>query len=366
MKIAFIDSQELCYDVNTPFNEPLGGSHSALCYLTIALAERGHQVTLINNNPAPGMVRGVNGVALNSLTTDYFEVQKFDCLIALNSPFYGSILKPVLPENTQFILWVQHAHDQPAVKELIEPTQQRLWNKIVCISQWQKSCYEENFKIPENKIMVLRNAIAPVFEGLFDSIEDLKSIKATPIQLVYTSTPFRGLHILLPLFSSLKQKNPQLMLKIFSSMRVYQVEEKQDQFQALYDQCRFTAGIDYMGSISQKNLAQQLKYAHFLTYPNTFAETSCIAVAEAMAAGCYVVTSDLGALSETTAGFASLVPMEPEDSYAQRYLHQLTNDLADYTCEKQWEQIQYMNHSYTWSQRAEEWEIFLTRQVNNE
>src|SRR5262249_49097378 len=122
-------------------------------------------------------------------------------------------------------------------------------------------------------------------------------------------------------------------LEVFSSMKVYQQDEPGDEFAPLYHQCRRTPGVRYVGSVAQPRLAEELKAASILAYPNTFAETSCIAVMEAMAAGLLVVTTDLGALPETPAGFGAMVlpPAGPAgiNSFAQSFLERLKGILRD-------------------------------------
>ena len=49
MKIVFFDPVNWDYSPITPFQRPLGGTQSAVCYLSTALAKLGHQVYVINN-----------------------------------------------------------------------------------------------------------------------------------------------------------------------------------------------------------------------------------------------------------------------------------------------------------------------------
>ncbi len=100
-----------------------------------------------------------------------------------------------------------------------------------------------------------------------------------------------------------------MRLKVFSSLKVSQVTEDRDEWEPLYRRCAETAEVEYVGSLTQPELARELRSINILAYPNTFAETSCISVMEALASGGFVVTSNWGYLPETTAGFAHLISL---------------------------------------------------------
>jgi tetratricopeptide (TPR) repeat protein len=140
-------------------------------------------------------------------------------------------------------------------------------------------------------------------------------------------------------------------------------------------------GVEYLGSVSQPELAQQLRSVSLLTYPNTFKETSCIAVMEAMASGCRVVTSNLAALTETAAGFCPLVSVEDVQgfssvrdwqfslrrdwqNYGNRFVDttvQAIADLQGFNAESQLQkQVDYIHHSCTWEVRATAWIDWLS------
>lgn len=53
MRIAFVDRVAWPYDADTPYDEPLGGTHSAACYLAVELARLGPEVTIFNGVAAP-------------------------------------------------------------------------------------------------------------------------------------------------------------------------------------------------------------------------------------------------------------------------------------------------------------------------
>lgn len=349
------------YRIESAYQIPLGGSQSSLCYLAEQLAGQGHEVFLLNNTPSKGLSRGVMCLPLQQISRQL--LQSFDVVVEFNGTFIGRQIKPGLATKALLILWTQHAHDQPAVAPLCEPAVCSVYDYIIFISEWQKQQYQIQFNIDSSRATVLRNAVAPDFLNLFPGSTPVLPQKQQPSVLAYTSTPFRGLDILLDVFPEIRQAVPGTILKVFSSMKVYNVDEADDPYCHLYKKCREAEGVAYIGSVPRAELARGLSSASVLAYPNTFPETSCIAVMEAMAAGCQIVTSSMGALPETAAGFARLVPVDGDwSSYKERFVEETVDILNRFLCPDTAEiekhlknQIIHVNNACTWEAVSRQW-----------
>lgn len=368
MRIAFIDPIDWVYNVESVYQIPLGGSQSALCYLAEALAKQGHDVFLVNNTLKVGIFSGVRHFSLS--TVPHQLLRSLNVLIIWNTPALGQQIKPLLGENTCLVLWAGIAYYQPAMQVLQSSSEQDIYDGIVFVSEWQRNDFYQNFGIAPERTCIIRNAFGTAFCGLFSKNVPILPQKSQPPIIAYTSTPERGIDLLLEVFPKIRRAVPGTRLKVFSSMKVYQVAEADDEseYGQLYRLCKDTEGVDYIGSLPQPELARQLRAVTVLAYSNTVPETSCIAVMEAMASGCWVVTSNWGGLPETTAGFARLISIESDwevykDRFVEETVQVLTKCIATDTTDSETHlrrQVEYVNSSYTWSVRAEQWVQWLS------
>jgi glycosyltransferase involved in cell wall biosynthesis len=363
LKIVFVDPT-FAYTATTPLEQPLGGSQSAVCYLAEALAAAGHRPVLLNGIQTAGVSRGVEWMSRDRPASEIAKLLP-DVVVGVLSALDTDNYRLLFGSRPRLVLWTQHAHDQPAVAPLRDPRVRACYNGIAVVSEWQREHFERELRVDKNQLHVLPNAIGPAFRDLFGRQERIGAAKKRPPVLAYTSTPFRGLIGLLDVFPEIRRRVPETRLQVFSSMRVYQETRSNDdaEFGALYRRCAETEGVEYIGSLPQPQLAAALRAATVLAYPNTFPETFCIAALEAMAAGCAIVTSALGALPETTAGYARLVSMvEREDLYASNFIDAVVATLEEsiaHTNEALLRaQVDYANRR-TWELRAREWLVWL-------
>ena len=187
-------------------------------------------------------------------------------------------------------------------------------HKYVFISDWQYQRYQLVHGVPyDNKSIVLESGIEPASKSCLEKNYD-------KIRLCYTSTPQRGLEILVPVFSKLTEKyGDRIHLDVFSSFKIYGWDEMDKQYQPLYDEINNHPCMTYRGFVANEELKSYLNSAHIHAYPSIWPETSCRAMLEAMSAGLVCVHPNYGALPETSGG----LNMMYHGDYANRNLHAL-------------------------------------------
>lgn len=360
MRIVFVDlPTNMTFNVATPEQQALGGMASCVCYLARALAARGHDVTLVASLPenTPDVLMGVRHVAMKDVLAEpmqFFRDGDYDAAIALNYPDIAPYVKNGNP-RTFNVVWLHIFSDQPALKSLA--ANQGLLDAAVCVSATLRDTFK--LSVP---MTAIGNAIAPVFENMFSSAQELQAAKEN--RAVYASMPFRGLDQLVDLMGQVKG---QVELDVYSSEATYQAQGRDTT--AVFEAAKLNPRIHSHGSVPQRELAQAFRRAAYLTYPCTFIESSCIVAMEAMAAGLKVISNDLGALPETTMGFADLLPVNGGVITRVDHIAGLTKLIekneADFVrdpkawAQTQFKQVEAVNREYTWARRAEQWEAFL-------
>jgi glycosyltransferase involved in cell wall biosynthesis len=214
------------------------------------------------------------------------------------------------------------------------------------------------FDIPTDISLVIKNGFDDdlIVKSEFKPKEKLK--------LVYTSTPWRGLDVLL---SAMEQiKTDKVELDIYSSTQIYGDHFKKisdNQFTALYDKAKTIKNVNYKGYLNHKELMKILHTYDCYIHPSTFEETFCLAAMESLAAGLAVVTTDHGALYETCAEFPIYVPYQNNRKLlATQFagvIDQLPSMLSNPDENKMKFQQQYYRQFYHWNVIKTYWENFL-------
>ncbi|HMA74031.1 MAG TPA: glycosyltransferase family 4 protein [Xanthobacteraceae bacterium] len=364
MRIAFVDCGGWSYGLDAPFKRPMGGTESALCYLAVELARLGHAITVYNGTPAPTESCNVDLRNVHDILSPG-HLNAFDAVVALSAAI-GRSLRRDYRVTVPMVLWTQHAYAQPAIRELSRLNERKCWTAFAFVSNWQRERYEKFFWIPREKGRVLRNAVSPAFAAGSERAPWFTT--GGPPVLFYTSTPFRGLDVLLKAFPAIRSAVAGTRLRVFSSMGVYQIPPEKDEYRDLYDRCRATDGVEYVGSVGQSRLAEELAGGAALAYPSTFAETSCIAVLEAMALGAAVFATRLGALPETSGGLASMIDWQSDEivlagqfaDMAIEALRLMRSNPAAAEAQRR-ERIKFIHDNYLWPARANEWAAWLAQ-----
>lgn len=221
-----------------------------------------------------------------------------------------------LQEDKIRVLWLHDLPGDPESEHLRNGGHER-FHQLVFVSNWQMQQYIAYYGIPWHKCVVIENAVEPILSP--DQVEG--KFTADNINLIYHTTPHRGLEILVPVFEKLCEKHSNITLDVFSSFRVYGWEQRDEPYRELFDRCEAHPNINYHGAVPNERVREALKHAHIFAYPSIWVETSCISMMEAMTAGCISVHSNLGALYETAGGTTMMYQLHENKAHHASMLY---------------------------------------------
>lgn len=247
----------------------------------------------------------------------------------------------IIQSNKKYkVIWAHDNCDQYGHKDL--PQHIDKINLIVCVSNWEKEQYIKFNRAPEHLLTVIPNGVDNMFRP---------SNKPKSKTCIFFSAPHKGVAPLVPIWKEVIKKHPDAKLKVFSSMSLYgdvQPGEGENEtitglngfepspFVPVYKELKELEGVEYSPCIDREDLLSHVQDAAFYIHPNVWEETFCVSLAEAMSCGCFPITSDIGALRETSQGLGKYVIMsgnntprgwEPDDTFINKFTQEVITAL---------------------------------------
>ena len=264
---------------------PLGGAETAFISIAVALARRGHKVT-VKNKCVVAMEK--NGVLWSPLEEGVAE--KCNLYIANRS----DKLLLSAREAEQAVFWIHN----PAQYLLKFRYLWKLWRRrplIIFSGNYHANSYPKWG--PDGGRQIIPYGISEEFR----SVSPQKNVP--PPRAIFTSNPQRGLSWLLDVWLyRIHKKMPDAELHIYSGAATYGTHGagRAAQMQPILDKATSleSCNIFLHDPVPKQELVKVLSRSRVLVYRGDPGETFCLAVGEAQAAGIPAVVKDIGCVAE--------------------------------------------------------------------
>lgn len=255
------------------------------------------------------------------------------------------------------VYWLHDLPNDPETNHLKDPNSRNRFHKMVFCGQWQYQQYQNFLGVPYNpKVAVIETAIDPI-----EYVEKSKD----EIRLIYTSTPQRGLALLVPVFEKLCEKYDNIVLDVYSSYKIYGWDDADQQFEELYERCRNHPKINYHGFASNDEVRSALQKAHIFAYPSIWQECNSRSLIEAMSAGLLCVHPNRAGLSDTSGGLTFMYQgSDDHNEHANIFYGQVDNAIQVIQQDNVQDYLKfvktYADTRFNWTKITQQWTELLT------
>jgi len=208
----------------------------------------------------------------NKYIIDYLIVSRF----VSNLVYYDNIFNvylwvhDILPQMSNCPVLQSHAHK---------------FKGFIVLSKWQKNYVLNHTGVPENMMILSRNAIYS------ERFLDYDVNKKIPYRFIYSSDAYRGLNHLIDMMPSIKERYPSTTLFIYT--RIEHIEQN------TMEKIKSMDYVSLNSRVSQEKIKEEYLKSDIWLYPTDFSETYCITALEAMASGCLVASVKFAGLEDT-------------------------------------------------------------------
>lgn len=261
-----------------------------------------------------------------------------------------------IEEDKIRVYWLHDLPEDPETNHLKDAESRGRFHKLVFCGNWQYQRYRDYLGVPhDNSGIVLETAIDPI---------DIDVKPKDEVRLVYTSTPQRGLDILVPVFEKLCEKHDNIVLDVFSSFNIYGWASSDKPFEQLFERCKNHPKINYHGAQPNDVVRETLKKAHILAYPSTWMECNSRSVIEAMSAGMLCVHPNYAGLPDTAGGLNYMYQWNPDkNQHAGAFYAALDHAIETVNEESTQGYLRfvkvYADSRYNWTKVASQWTDLL-------
>lgn len=307
------------------------GTVSGFFNIAWGLGERGHVVDAFcdaKESVVGSRYGGVNFYTLDGNTID----GTYDAYVSVNEP--DLLRNPLIPEKALKVcaMWLNDFG-------LCYPGWDEFVDVYACPSQSLIDHLVAGTAISRSKMSLVPLSINAEF---YD-----KAVKRRPFSMAYSSSPDRGLHVLLDIFPEIRKRVPGAELRIYYRFKPWLDQLLNDSSQvrhASYERAvsindaliRFGQkgenGITLVGPLPPRRLIDELRATRVLAYPcspTRFTEGFSSSVMDACMAGCVPVIAGVDALPEVYGGAAHVIhgdAMERREEWIEALSLALTDD----------------------------------------
>ena len=288
--VIYTGYQSSPYSPDTLNKTGLGGTEQ--CVVNLAK-------TLKHQNPnwdiwvVGGVIYGDYDGVMYRPTQDFKnEVKSVDTIIGASYIHFIKEFEDI--DYTESIFWVHNTdyftwwngEELPNHRELLLNSK---LSSIVCLTEWHKNKFIEQFPETEDKIKVIGNGV---------NTSKFKTREKNPNQYIYTSHCERGLSKVLEDWPSILKNNPEAQLKISTP------EYGLKYFNEYYlNWVNNLDNVEFLGTLPQQQLYELMAESTYWYYPSQYEETFCITALEMLGHKVQPITWEWGGLKETLNGF---------------------------------------------------------------